>query len=692
MPGIMENVGILNSSGKLTKEAMLAIVERLNAAQQKGTEKTPPVDKEHQLPADILDENKYPEFHKEVFGTYEGVINSLNLQGNFSLPPPFIDPIALAVKLNPKVTGSIGFNFENLPTINPVSLALMLEITPLDLMSKLSLPPNDPDAIIKPPLPNFSLPAYLQDPAYLKSLANISNLAPACVGGKAFPDKIEYDLWKSPQLGIPKAFAGVLKQLLQDPPKILGMVAPEPNLKFAIEGIQKSEIFGKSDEGEVTKSAVQEDLAKYVGEATGVVALGMAIGDGGKKGATGLCAGSVKLTVTETVLENVEFTATSSAGRKMISIAKAFLGSPHELQTGAKSGAKLVSEAGDAFPNFILQKSYKQEVPEPTGYGTIATTCGLLTPTLIDVLLGLGWESSNGIVDSSGKSAGLKDLPSPIKEAKAAGDKNTPELDTNAGGKSTTIPKGPVGCMIFGKLLRAWIPSEAGAVPEPGDIYFVGANGRVDHTGLIAGGSVVGSPIEVNEETGRGIIITADAGQGAAGRAKEHPPKGVGDTITVGGKFGNKPVLITEANKNEQNVAKALGEINGGTPSSQQTSWSKKGWYSGDYHIGSATMSGDFGEGANQTAKGNTKARPIAGWISISKLFKVFGSSVTNGAEPAVQQKCKRWVEDAYKFSWASSTSAPLQNKVLRAEIVFDETTADPVYYSLLEPDKKNRL
>lgn len=665
MPGVLENVGVLDEKGKLTKDAKRAILERINEAQEKGTDKTPPVDKKHRLPDEILDEEKYPDFHKEVFGAYEGAVNALNMEGNFSLPPPFIDPLALADKLNPNP--DLRFDYANLPAMNPVSLALMVDVNPLDLMSKLGLPPFDPDALIKPPLPNFSLPPYAPDPGYLKDLANISVPFPAPGFDKAFLDKIEFDLWKSPQVGIPKAFGEVLKQLIQDPSKILGLVAPEPNLDFAIEAVQISGIFGKSDEGENTKSVIQQDIAKYVGQATGVVSLGMTIGDGGRNGATGLCANKVKLKVSEVEIEDAEFAVPDVSGLKMIAIAKAFLASPQGLNTpGATSvGLSSVGAPGDAFPNFILQKGYSKDVPGASKYGTVATTCGLLTPTMIDVLLGKGWDSSKGEVDINGNPASSKQAPSPIKEAIAAGQANTPALDSNSGGKGTVIPKGPVGCMIFGKLLRAWVPSGGNRTPDPGDVYFVGANGRVDHTGLVVGGNALGARV-----TGK-IILTADAGQGAAGT----PPKpniNVGDKIKVGGRD------ITVDAKNIESFKK-------GTPANQQHGWFRKSWNPGNASIGSATMAGNFGEGANQTASGAKNSRPIAGWISTSKLLKVFGGSVPNGtADPNEQAKYKKWVEDAYKYAW----SAKDNDIIYKPEIVFDETKPEAEYHAYGNPQQ----
>lgn len=665
MPGVLENVGVLDDKGKLTKEAKKAILERINEAQEKGTDKTPPVDKEHRLPDDILDENKFPEFHKDVFGAYEGAVNALNMEGNFSLPPPFIDPLALAEKLNPDL--DLRFDYANLPGMNPVTLAFMVEVNPLDLMSKLGLPPTDPDALIKPPLPNFSLPPYAPDPGYLKELANISLPFAAPGFDKPFLDKIEFDLWKSPQVGIPKAFGEVLKQLIQDPSKILGLVAPEPNLDFAIEAVQKSGIFGKSDEGENTKSVIQQDIAKYVGQATGVVALGMTIGDGGRNGATGLCSNKVKLKITEVEVEDVDFAVPDVSGLKMIAIAKAFLAQPEGLSTpGAKSvGLSSVGDPGAAFPNFILQKGYSKDIPSESKYGTVATTCGLLTPTMIDVLLGKGWDSANGEVDISGKPASSKQAPSPIKEAIEAGQQNTPTLDINSGGKSTVIPKGPVGCMIFGKLLRAWVPSGGNRSPDPGDVYFVGSNGRVDHTGLVVGGSALGEKVTGN------IILTADAGQGAAGTAPK-PNIKAGDKIKVGGR---------EITINEKNIE----SYKKGTPANQQHGWFRKFWNPGDASTGSASMAGNFGEGANQTASGATNSRPIAGWISISKLLKVFGGSVPNGTADATEQaKYKKWVEDAYKYSWAAQGNDP----IYQPGIVFDENTPDPVYHAYGNPDQ----
>ena len=740
MAGILENVGIIDGFGKLTDGSQKAIIERLNEAQLNGTDSTPPVPKQHQLPADILDKEKYPAFHKEVLGAYEGAMTSLNLQGNFSLPPPFIDPLALANKLNPGL--DINFDYATLPTLNPVSLALIIEITPLDLMSKLALPPNDPDAIIKPPLPNFSLPSYMPSPAYLKELENISRPFPSPGFPMPFLDKIEFDLWKSPQLGIPLAFAEVLKQLLQNPAKILGLIAPKPDLNFAIEAVQKSGIFGKYDQGEITKAAMQQDLIKYVAQATGVVALGMTIGDGGPKGATSLTARGSKLTIVEENLEIFTYDKVNAVNRRMVNIASAFLGKSDKVGEEATrtTGHLSIKDPGRLYPNFILQKGYKDgEIPTATTFG-IATTCGLLTPTCIDVLLGKGWDASGGVKTYSGGDATEQQPPSPIKEAIEQGLKNTPNVKSRQGGKGTSIPKGPIGCMLFGKYLRAWVPSGGGRLPEPGDIYFVtngnpesGAGGEVLHTGMIAGGNRLSSKINGN------IVITADAGQGPAGTAKGSLLQIGANILTrqdatqaqlaaaaaanadiaalaleTGSSGGGAPgqqtsgtnevqpqrnVKVETVDKKNRERVSANSEAGykaaQGSPANQQTCWARKLWNPGDSRTGSAHMTGDFGPGPNKveddaydnpSINNPATTRMISGWISIARLCEVIGKSVPNGdADKATQLKCKAWVEYAYDNVWNQT----FNQGILWSYNVFDDDAYTPTFYSIDVPGAK---
>jgi len=665
MPGILENAGVLGADKKLTDSAKKAILKRLAAAQEKGSKDSPPVKKDLQLPDDILDEKKYPEFHKEVFGQFEAVVNSLDQQGNFSLPPPFMDPLALAAKLNPNP--DLKFNYAQLPTLNPINLALIIDVSPVDFMSKLSLPPNDPDALIKPPLPDFKLPKYLPDPAYLKDLANISSPFPAPGFPKAFPDKIEYDLWKSPQLGIPAAFAKIIEELLKDPSQILGVLQPKPKLDFAVNAIRKAGIFGKSDKGEDTKAAAQSVLAQYTGEAAGIVATGMLIGDGGKNGGTGLCARSIEIVVDEVEVEEAEFVFDDPSGAKMVQIVKSFLASSNQIDNApsmSKGGYQSIGAPGAAYPNFVLAPGYKDGIPEPTKYGTVATSCGLLTPTCLDVLLGKGWQnSSNQTVNSAGESVDAKRLPTPLQEAKENND------DFKISSANTTIPKGPAGCLAFGKITRSYVPSGMKERPEPGDVYFVGSGGTVEHTGLIVGGNRVGTKI-----TGD-LIMTADAGQGAAGTPGNSNLK-VGDEIKVAG----TKVKITEKN---------IEQYKKGTPSNQQSGWFRKGWYAGNGSPGSAVMSGDFGAGAAQAAsKGGSKAaRPIIGWISIKKLLSVMGKCTPNGsANPEEQARCRQWVTDAYEKSYGNLS------KIYAPDIVFDEKVATAEYYSVNNPNNRSSL
>lgn len=309
MAGIYENLGVIKD-GKLTPEGKKAIINRIRKMQREGGEKgslfpcsigknLPPAPPGSELPPDIEDEKKYPEFHSVIIKAYEGVINALNLQGNFALPPPFIDPIAIAEKLGKfkDPNFKLDFDYAQMPLLNPATLAAKLKIDPIDFAKKLALPPTDPDAIIKPPpLPtDIKLPAYLPDPNYLADLRTISSPVPAPGFDVAYSGRIDFELWKSPQLGLPVAFAGIIQKLIESPDNIFKLISPNPEPCFAIEAIQESGIFGKADAGESSKAAIIQDLVTYTAESTIVTSVGSLIGDGGKNGITGKLAKTFNL-------------------------------------------------------------------------------------------------------------------------------------------------------------------------------------------------------------------------------------------------------------------------------------------------------------------------------------------------------------------------------------------------------------
>ena len=340
----MENLGLIKD-GKLTKEGKEMIIARIRNILAQGGENSPfpcksgknikPVPPDQSLPEDIEDEAKYPEFHNIIMKQYESVLLSLNQQGNFSLPPPFMDPVALAKFLSPPPgqekpeptpeddinnspdtikraieadkPGNSGVLLNQFPAgepnqgiifspeliakviasgpLAPMTLAALLEINPFDLIAKLALPPTSPEAIIKPPLPKFDLPIppVLSDP-YLLLNANISLPVPALGFSIPYPDKIEFDSW---QLKLPKFFVQLLTNIISDPPSLLKLISPNPEPCFIIDAAEEIGLFGTPEAGASVRSAVQKDLMTITGQATAVNVVAQTIGDGGINGATG---------------------------------------------------------------------------------------------------------------------------------------------------------------------------------------------------------------------------------------------------------------------------------------------------------------------------------------------------------------------------------------------------------------------
>lgn len=292
--GITTEAGLLKD-GKITPEALAPILRGHAKIQEVGGEKgllfpcgggsqIKPVPPELRLPDDIANKEKYPEYHTEVIGRYESILKALDIDGNFSLPPPFIDPVALGVALNGKPP---DFNFSigaMLSLANPFAMADALNVDGFELAKKLI--PGVEGSLIKVPAPNFSLPPY-GTPEYFANLKNISLPIPASNFSIAYPDKIEAELWKSPQLGVVMVLMKVVQKIIQEPTLVLDLLSVPPKPCFIIDAVQESKIFGSSDSGEVGKSSTDQHLITWTGSLLGGVTIGLLPGNGGKNGAVG---------------------------------------------------------------------------------------------------------------------------------------------------------------------------------------------------------------------------------------------------------------------------------------------------------------------------------------------------------------------------------------------------------------------
>jgi len=709
VPGVAENLKVIKG-GKFTEEGKKAVLQRIRNVLTKGSEGLPfPCDSgkntkkvpaDQGLPDDIEDEQKYPEFWRDIIGSYEGIANALNIQGNHSLPPPFVDPFALASKLGKYEQDpnfKLDFDILKLPTLTPATLAILMDVNPIDLLSKFALPPTDKDAIIKiPKLPPFDIKPPVLNPE-INALFPLPGFEASFLL-KPFADKFEYDFWKDPSIGIPKVFLSIFNTILSKPALLFKLIAPKPDLCFAIDAVVNSKMFGTTEPGAVSKSAIIQDQAAYAGSFIAVGATALAIGDGGQDGATGLLARESKIII----VNAPEPSGFESGVRpKMVNrVVKAFLGSTEHKPDDKQWGNLSLDFPGYGYPHYAVDSSYIPGVPPATGEGGgVVTSCGQLPAQCLDVMLGLG---KNGVpnekgdkkfdkniqalaginaadvfktnyVDLSGRPT-AKSFPAPLDRAQEL-IKKVQEISINeyAFPPSTkteiervlSIPtltpkyvaQGPIGTLLWGKYLRAYMPS-GGRDPKPGDIYFVGdTNGGITHVGIII---KVEQPPD-NQSFGK--IITADAGQGAAGQ-KGEPDKqqgainkaleGMPGPINAGNYDAYERWL---SNTNDLSALAAIyglvydenidatkffkkfpsGEINQYNPvaisvpspqvqaegraqlaklksdpevqkystrgSQQQSCYSVKDWFRGNINEpGSAWMIGDFGDGANQFA------------------------------------------------------------------------------------------
>lgn len=709
MPGVAENLKVIKG-GKFTEEGKKAVLQRIRNVLTKGAEGLPfpcdsgkntkKVSSDHGLPEDIEDEQKYPEFWRDIVGTYEGIANALNIQGNHSLPPPFVDPFALASKLGKYEQDpnfKLDFDILKLPTLTPATLAILMDVNPIDLLSKFALPPTDKDAIIKiPKLPPFDIKPPELNPE-INALFPLPGFEASFLL-KPFSDKFEYDFWKDPSIGIPKVFLSIFNTILSKPALLFKLIAPKPDLCFAIDAVVNSKMFGTTEPGAVSKSAIIQDQAAYAGSFIAVGATALAIGDGGQDGATGLLARESKI-----IIVNAPQPSGFESGvrPKMVNkVVKAFLGSTEHKPEDKQWGNLTLDFPGYGFPHYAIDTSYiPGTVPSVGSGGGVVTSCGLLPAQCLDVMLGLG---KNGVPNERGDKkfdkniqeiSGInaadvfktnyvdlngrpidpkKDLPTPLDRAQelikkvqevSINDYAFPPSTKSEIERVLSIPtltpkyvsRGPIGTLLWGKYLRSYMPS-GGRDPKPGDIYFVGdANGGITHVGII----IKVEPPPNDQSFGK--IITADAGQGAAGQ-KGDPAKqqeainkalaGMSGPVNAGN-YDAWERLIANINDTE-----ALADLYGvvwdgkqflkkitsgpqagqGNPydkanisfptqaerdaaqsqitklksdpevqkystrgSQQQSCYSVKDWYRGNSNKpGSAWMIGDFGEGANQ--------------------------------------------------------------------------------------------
>lgn len=273
-PGCQVDAGIIDLDGNLTDKAKTKFIQDVKEQLIFGTDLIPtpplfpcgpsiaPVPFADQL--DLENEEKFPDFHKNILGSYQKQAVALNMPGDFKLLP-ICDPIGLAFKLGANISVSPfpgGFIPFMIP--NPPLLAVKLSIMPPpDLIAKFpSLP------AIPPPLPSFEIPPNIKIPDF-------STL---------------FDFSLAFAVGIPTfllAIVAKIPQLALKLPDIPGLMSLICDVAF------DSNLFGDMDDSSVVQIAATKVLTTKVAEMTFIAAVGTTLGSapGGITGGMGKAFG-----------------------------------------------------------------------------------------------------------------------------------------------------------------------------------------------------------------------------------------------------------------------------------------------------------------------------------------------------------------------------------------------------------------
>ena len=463
MAGVMHNIGVLKD-GKATQEFYDFTIRRLKKNYPDA------------VPSDIEDKEKYPGFHNRILPQYESISKSLDVQGQFSLPPPIMDPFALTAKFNtPDVAANLSFDIGKLPTLNPGELAFMIDIPLAKFAAEVPTLVQPPPTSISQIFPNLPVPEV--------DLG--INLPPP----SKFCSWFKFESWP---LSLPNLFFSALGKLAT-PTAIFDLCKPQINVDGIVQAAIDAQLFGPSDPGENFKIAVAKDMAEYTAHSVVVGVVAKTIGDGGQKGLTGKVANDLQ--VFEVPREKVEEGGLSIIRRKFLENVDNFMGrfDQETFDIIGKCGFQSIGAKGAGKNPKVISPGYPVtgKLPAKKGkFGTIITSCGELPGTIF-----------NDFIRANPGEYG--------------------HIDT----RNEFLGSGPAAVMVVAKYMRAWVPASAGKLPKPGDIYILQMKvpndykispeeGSIQHVGLIY--DVKPSP----GEPGIYILRTAEAGYGDSDEQK----------------------------------------------------------------------------------------------------------------------------------------------------------------------------
>lgn len=257
--GCQTHAGILTEGeGKLTEKAKTSFIKAVKAELTYGTANLPvpllfpcgdPVPPNpHADLLDLEDEQKFPEFHKHILGSYEQIAQMLDLPSDFKFLP-ICCPVSLAFKLGVNI--DLEFPGEFVPFLSPLLPLLALKMNvmpPPKLALKFPSIPSLPPALPLPPLP----PKF--DVKFLPELANFT---------------------VSFALGIPKLLASIA---LKIPELALKIVVLPELFKTICKLAFDSQLFGDIKPSSITQVVAVKVLTTRVVEMMLIAAVGSTLG------------------------------------------------------------------------------------------------------------------------------------------------------------------------------------------------------------------------------------------------------------------------------------------------------------------------------------------------------------------------------------------------------------------------------
>jgi hypothetical protein len=291
--GCMVHVGILTDDKKLTEKAKQKFINEVKDILKYGTdaipEKTkpkfecggslPPDPFSAEALKDLEDEKKFPDFHKNVLGTYEKIANSLDSEGNFSILP-IADPIALAGKFQtelPALSFPDGYAPYFTGLLVPKMAADLVKSGKSEFILPVKLAAKLPNLASVPQPPAFEIPPKLPLPPSV----TISASSPTpCL--EKVPPVIPQNALSTLATINQAAAEGIPKLIAQVIAKMPGIVAKLPNITDAVAEIcglvRDSGIFGEIKDSSTTQKAATIVLSRKTSECILINAMANTVG------------------------------------------------------------------------------------------------------------------------------------------------------------------------------------------------------------------------------------------------------------------------------------------------------------------------------------------------------------------------------------------------------------------------------